>query len=53
MDIPVVTVLFSGRPMIITNPLSVSTAFVAAWWPGTAGGEAVVQSLFGEYLFKS
>ncbi|CAD8093286.1 unnamed protein product [Paramecium sonneborni] len=53
VDIPVVTVLFSGRPMIITNPLQVSSAFVAAWWPGTAGGEAVVQALFGEYLFKA
>ena len=36
------TVLFSGRPLIITNPLSVSSAFIAAWWPATAGGEAVV-----------
>jgi len=29
-----------------------SDAFIAAWLPGTQGGEAIVSSLFGEYLFK-
>lgn len=37
--------------MIINQPLSLSTAFIAAWLPGTTGGEAVVKSIFGEYLF--
>ncbi|MFZ4620291.1 MAG: glycoside hydrolase family 3 protein, partial [Bacteroidota bacterium] len=35
--IPVVVVLLSGRPMIIDPALKSSTAFVAAWLPGTEG----------------
>jgi beta-glucosidase len=58
-DIPLVTILFSGRPMIISSddsdstpaPLDESNAFIAAWLPGTAGGEALVDALFGNYLF--
>ena len=38
--------------MIINNLLPSSNAFIAAWLPGTSGGEAVVQAIFGEYLFK-
>jgi len=52
-NIPVVSILFSGRPMIVNDMLAKSNAFVAAWLPGTTGGEAVVQALFGEYLFRS
>lgn len=37
-----VSVLFSGRPMIVNEVLYKSTAFIAAWLPGTTGGEAVV-----------
>ena len=33
--IPVVVVLFSGRPLIISDALSECDAFVAAWLPGT------------------
>ncbi len=56
-DIPLVTVLFSGRPTIISPdgndsaPLDESSAFIAAWLPGTSGGEAIVDALFGNYLF--
>ncbi|MCI0454159.1 MAG: glycoside hydrolase family 3 C-terminal domain-containing protein [Candidatus Dadabacteria bacterium] len=58
-DIPLVTILFSGRPMIISSaendiapaPLDESNAFIAAWLPGTAGGEAIVDALLGSYLF--
>ena len=35
--IPVVVILFSGRPMIINEVLNQSDAFVAAWLPGTEG----------------
>lgn len=35
---PVVTVLFSGRPLEVNELLNLSDAFVAAWLPGTEGG---------------
>ena len=35
--IPVVVVLFSGRPLIINDALAQADAFVAAWLPGTEG----------------
>lgn len=41
-NISVITILFSGRPMIITDPLKMSDAFIAAWLPGTTGGAALV-----------
>lgn len=50
-DIPVVTILFSGRSMIVNQALEKSTAFVAAWLPGTTGGAALAHALFGTYLF--
>lgn len=46
--IPVVVVLFSGRPMIINDALGRSDAFVAAWLPGTEG-QGVTDVLFGDY----
>ena len=56
--IPVVTVLFSGRPVIITEgnaraPLQNSDAFIAAFLPGTSGGQAIANAIFGRYSFKS
>ncbi len=46
--IPVVVVLFSGRPMIINDALGHCDAFVAAWLPGTEG-QGVADVLFGDY----
>jgi len=46
--IPVVVVLFSGRPLIINEALDRCDAFVAAWLPGTEG-EGVTDVLFGDY----
>jgi beta-glucosidase len=45
-----VVVLFSGRPLIVTEHLPEWDAFVAAWLPGTEG-DGVAQVLFGEYPF--
>jgi len=45
---PVVTVLLSGRPLILGEALSDSDAFVAAWLPGTEG-QGVADVLFGDY----
>jgi beta-glucosidase len=46
--IPVVTVLLSGRPLILGNALDTSDAFLAAWLPGTEG-QGVADVLFGDY----
>jgi beta-glucosidase len=45
---PVVTILISGRPMILNSALNDSSAFVAAWLPGTEG-QGVADVLFGDY----
>ena len=39
--------------MIVTEALKKSQAFVAAWLPGTQGGEALTNAIFGKYLFRS
>jgi beta-glucosidase len=46
----VVCMLFSGRPMIITDVLPNCNAFVAAWLPGTEG-EGMADVLFGDNDF--
>jgi beta-glucosidase len=43
---PVVTVLLSGRPLILGHALQDSDALVAAWLPGTEG-QGVADVLFG------
>ena len=43
---PVVTVLLSGRPLILGPSFEASAAFAAAWLPGTEG-EGVADVLFG------
>lgn len=43
--VPVVTVLVSGRPLWVNKELNRSTAFVAAWLPGTEG-QGVADVLF-------
>ncbi|KNY28735.1 glycoside hydrolase family 3 N-terminal domain-containing protein [Pseudobacteroides cellulosolvens] len=49
--IPMVVVLVSGRPMIVTDQIKDSAAFVAAWLPGTEGN-GVSDCLFGDYDFS-
>ena len=44
--VPVVTVLVSGRPLILGSTLKTTDALVAAWLPGTEG-EGVADVLFG------
>ncbi len=46
--VPVVVVLFSGRPMLITDALANADAFIAAWLPGTEG-TGIADVLFGDY----
>ncbi|HZU26655.1 MAG TPA: glycoside hydrolase family 3 N-terminal domain-containing protein [Bryobacteraceae bacterium] len=46
--IPVVVVIFSGRPLIIDPILDKADAIVAAWLPGTEG-DGVADVLFGAH----
>ena len=46
--IPVVVILISGRPMIITEQIDKMDALVAAWLPGTEG-QGVADVIFGDY----
>jgi beta-glucosidase len=48
IGVPVVTVLVSGRPLVVTKELAASDAFVMAWLPGSEG-EGVADVLFGDY----
>jgi beta-glucosidase len=47
---PVVTILFSGRPLVLNTALDDSKAFVAAWLPGTEG-QGMTDVLFGDFKF--
>jgi beta-glucosidase len=46
--VPVVTVLISGRPLILGRALDASDALVAAWLPGTEG-QGVADVLLGVF----
>lgn len=43
-----VVVIFSGRPLIITDQLPKAEAWIAAWLPGTEG-QGIADILFGDY----
>jgi beta-glucosidase len=47
---PVVIVLLSGRPMVLSTEMNKCGAFVCAWLPGTEGG-GVADVLYGDYSF--
>jgi beta-glucosidase len=52
-NVPFVVVLFSGRPLVLTDSsgssaLDQANAFVAAWLPGSEG-EGITDVLFGDY----
>lgn len=45
---PVITILISGRPLVLNASLDACSAFIAAWLPGTEG-QGVADVLFGDY----
>lgn len=45
-----VVLLYSGRPLVVTEQLPQWDAFVAAWLPGSEAG-GIVDVLFGDYPF--
>jgi beta-glucosidase len=48
VGVPLVTLLLSGRPLILGAALDDSDAFITAWLPGTEG-HGVADVLFGNY----
>jgi len=51
-NIPLVSVLLSGRPMLIDDLLSTSDSVLAAWLPGTSGGQGIVDAIVGNYVIR-
>ncbi len=44
---PIVLVLLNGRPLTLTWENENMDAILEAWWPGTRGGDAIAQTLYG------
>ena len=44
---PVIAVILAGRPLTVENILESADALVFAWHPGTMGGPAIADVLFG------
>jgi beta-glucosidase len=49
LDKPVVLVLMSGRPLVISEEMELPVSILQIWHPGVEAGNAVGDVLFGEY----
>tara|TARA_R110000868_G_scaffold8205_9_gene42879 strand:+ start:57552 stop:59723 length:2172 start_codon:yes stop_codon:yes gene_type:complete len=50
-DTKIITVVYSGRPVNVTQSLHDSQTVIAAFLPGSLGGTAIVNAIFGDYHF--
>lgn len=46
---PIIVVLMNGRPLELTKENTLADAILEAWFPGTMGGKAITQVLYGQY----
>ncbi|MBP9743537.1 MAG: glycoside hydrolase family 3 C-terminal domain-containing protein [Burkholderiales bacterium] len=62
MGISILTIVYSGRPLVISEnengttynaPLYNSDAVISAFLPGTTGGTAISNAIFGDYHFRA
>lgn len=49
--VKIIVVLVSGRPLVVTNQINQSNAFLAAWLLGSEG-DGLAEVLFGDYNFS-
>ncbi|MCM3703076.1 beta-glucosidase BglX [Paenibacillus macerans] len=45
---PLVVIVYSGRPLILTEVAETADALIQAWYPGTMGGKALANILYGK-----
>jgi beta-glucosidase len=46
---PVILILINGQPLTINWPAKFLPAIIEAWCPGVDGGNAIAETLFGDY----
>ena len=46
---PVILILINGQPLTINWPAKYIPAIIEAWCPGVDGGNAIAETLFGDY----